>query len=68
MYLNHWVLITPGLTATASPTVANIHKKMFGSGNKTLINSDEEINSNNNYLFIHLFIYLFIYFSYINLQ
>ena len=38
------VLIPLGLTATASATYAAIHKKMFGSGNTTLIISNEEMN------------------------
>ena len=38
-------ILTPlQLTATASATDASIHKKMFGSGMKTLIISNEEIN------------------------
>ena len=37
------VLIPLGLTAAASATDAAIHKKMFGSGNTTLIISNEEI-------------------------
>ena len=38
-------VLTPlQLTATASATDASIHKKMFGSGMKTLIISNEEIN------------------------
>ena len=36
------VLITLGLTAEASATDAVIHKKMFGSGTTTLINSNEK--------------------------
>ena len=32
-----------GLTAAASATDAAIHKEMFGSGNETLINSNEEM-------------------------
>ena len=38
------VLIPLGLTAAASVTVAAIYKKMFGSGNTTLIISNEEMN------------------------
>ena len=38
------VLIPSGLTAAASATDAAVHKKMFGSGNTTLIISNEEIN------------------------
>ena len=39
------VLIPLGLTtAAASVTDAVIHKKMFGSGNRTLIMSNEEMN------------------------
>ena len=38
------VLIPLGLTATALATDAAIHKKMFGSGNTTLIISNEEMN------------------------
>ena len=38
------VLISLGLTAAASATDATIHKKMFGSGNATLIISNEEVN------------------------
>ena len=38
------VLILLGLTATALATDAAIHKKMFGSGNTTLIISNEEMN------------------------
>ena len=38
------LLIQLGLTATASATDAAIHKKMFGSGNRTLIIPDEEMN------------------------
>ena len=38
------VLITLGLAASASATDAAIHKKMFGSGNTTLIISNEEMN------------------------
>ena len=38
------VLIPLGLTAAASATDAVIHKKMFGSGNTTLIISNEEMN------------------------
>ena len=38
------VLILLGLTAVASATDAAIHKKMFGSGNTTLIISYEEVN------------------------
>ena len=38
------VLILLGLTAVASATDAGIHKKMFGSGNTTLIISYEEVN------------------------
>ena len=38
------VLIPLGLTAAASATDAAIHKKMFGSGNTTLIISNEEMN------------------------
>ena len=38
------VLIPLGLTAAASVTDAAIHKKMFGSGNTTLIISNERMN------------------------
>ena len=38
------VLIPLGLTAAKSTTDAAIHKRTFGSGNKTLIISNEEIN------------------------
>ena len=38
------VLIPLGLIAAASATYAAIHKKMFGSGNTTLIISNEEMN------------------------
>ena len=38
------VLITLGLTAAASAADAGIHKKILGSGNTTLIISNEEIN------------------------
>ena len=38
------VLILLGLTAVASATDAAIHKKMFGSGNTTLIIFYEEVN------------------------
>ena len=38
------VLIPLGLTASASATDAAIHNKMFGSGNTTLIISNEEMN------------------------
>ena len=38
------VLIPLGLTAAASATDADIHKTMFGSGNATLIISNEEMN------------------------
>ena len=38
------VLIPLGLTATALATDAAIHKKMFGSGNTTLIISNGEMN------------------------
>ena len=38
------VLIPLGLTAAASATDAAIHKKMFGSGNTTLIISNKEMN------------------------
>ena len=38
------VLIPLGLTATASATDVDIHKKMFGSNTTTLIISNEEIN------------------------
>ena len=37
-------LIPLGLTAAASATDAALHKKMFGSGMKTLIFFDEEMN------------------------
>ena len=37
-------LIQLRLTAVASATDAAIHKKLFGSGNKTLIISNKEIN------------------------
>ena len=38
------VLIPLGLAATASATDVAIHKKMFRSGNTTLISWNEEIN------------------------
>ena len=38
------VLIPFGLTAATSPTDAAIHKKTLGSGFKTLIISNEEMN------------------------
>ena len=38
------VLISLGLTTTGPATDAAIHKKMFGSGNTTLIISNEEMN------------------------
>ena len=38
------VLIPSGLTAAASATDAAVHKKMFGSGNTTLIISNKEMN------------------------
>ena len=38
------VLISLGLTAAASATDPAIHKKIFGSGNTTLINCNEEMN------------------------
>ena len=38
------VLIPLGLTATASAADAGIHKKILGSGNTTLIISNEEMN------------------------
>ena len=38
------VLILSGLTAAASATDAGIHKKKLGSGNTTLIISNEEMN------------------------
>ena len=39
------VLIPSGLTAVASALDAAIHKKMSGSGNTTLIFSNEEMNN-----------------------
>ena len=39
------ILILLGLTAAALTTDAAIHKKMFGSGNTTLIISNEEMNN-----------------------
>ena len=39
------VLIPLGLTAPASATGAAIHRKMFGSGNTTLIISNKEMNN-----------------------
>ena len=42
--LSKSVLIPLGLTAAASGTDAAIHKKMFQSGNTTLIISTEEMN------------------------
>ena len=46
MYLNHSlsVLIPLGKTAAASAKDAAIHKKLFESGNMTLIISNEEMN------------------------
>ena len=38
------VLISLGLSEAASATAATIHKKIFGSGNATLIISNEEMN------------------------
>ena len=38
------VLIPLGLTAAVSATDAAIHQEMFGSGNSTLIISNEEMN------------------------
>ena len=38
------VLIPLGLTAAASAADAGIHKKILGSGNTTLIISNEEMN------------------------
>ena len=38
------VLIPLGLTAVVSATDAAIHKKIFGSGNTTLIISNEKMN------------------------
>ena len=38
------ILIPLGLSAAASATDAAIHKKMFGSGNTTLIISNKEMN------------------------
>ena len=38
------ILIKLGVIAAASATDAAIHKKMFGSGNTTLITSNEEMN------------------------
>ena len=39
-------VLTPlGLTAATSTTYAAIHKKMFGSGNTTLVISNEEMNN-----------------------
>ena len=38
------VLITVGLTAAASVTDVSIFKKMFGSGMKTLMISNKEMN------------------------
>ena len=38
------VLIPLGITAAASPADAGIHKKILGSGNTTLIISNEEMN------------------------
>ena len=38
------VLILLGLTAVASARDAAIHKKIFGSGNTTLVVSNEEMN------------------------
>ena len=38
------ILISLGLTAAASVLDAAIHKKMFGSGNTTVITSNQEIN------------------------
>ena len=39
------VLIPLGLTAAASATDAALHKKMFGPGVTTFINSNEEMNN-----------------------
>ena len=38
------VLIPLGLTAAASASDAGIHKKILGSGNTTLMISNEEMN------------------------
>ena len=38
------VLITSGLTAAASAADAGIHQKILGSGNTTLLISNEEMN------------------------
>ena len=38
------LLISLGLTAAASETDTAIHKKLFGSGNTTLIISNEKVN------------------------
>ena len=38
------ILISLGLTAAASVLDAAIHKKMFGSGNTTVITSNQEMN------------------------
>ena len=37
------ILKSLGITVAASTTDAAFHKKMFGSGNTTLINSNEEM-------------------------
>ena len=37
------ILISLGITVAASATDAAFHKKMFGSGNTALINSNEEM-------------------------
>ena len=42
--LDKSVLIPVGLTAAAAATDSATHKKMFGSGNTTLIISNEELN------------------------
>ena len=42
MYLNHLLKVT--LTTAASATEVVIHKKIFGSGNTTLIICNEEMN------------------------
>ena len=42
--LSKSVLIPLGLTAAVLATDAAIHKKMFGSGNTTLVYSNEEMN------------------------
>ena len=47
MWLNQSILIPLGLTAAASAVDARIHKKILGSGNTTLIISNDELENIN---------------------